>query len=271
MNWTYTTDVEEYASVAEPWLLRDPVRNTVPLTVLRGIRGGQFAETALMGWAVDAGEVVGAVSHTPPYPLLLGEVPLAALPPLAGDLIEIDHVIPGVAGPMPVVEAFAGSWWRPETGRRSERLFRLGTLEPAQASGKARTATLADLPLAVGWFRGFQEEAHVDRAADPTPAVSVRINREELVFWEDGGSPVSIAGVSAPIAGMSRIGPVYTPPGLRRKGYGAAVTHAASRKALAEGAGEVLLFTDLANPTSNSIYWKLGYRPVDDYATIHFQ
>src|SRR4051812_3488332 len=165
MKWTYTTDVEEYASAAEPWLLRDPVRNTVPLTVLRGIRGGQFAQAALMGWAVDAGEVVGAVSHTPPYPLLLGEVPLAALPPLARDLIEIDHAIPGVAGPMPVVEAFARSWWRPEHGRRSERLFRLGTLESASAPGRARTATLADLALAVLWFREFQEEAHVDRAA----------------------------------------------------------------------------------------------------------
>ncbi|WP_256862965.1 GNAT family N-acetyltransferase [Microbispora sp. GKU 823] len=120
------------------------------------------------------------------------------------------------------------------------------------------------------FFREFQQEAHVERTADPTPVVAARVNREELVLWEDDDRPVSVAGVSAPIAGMSRIGPVYTPPGLRGRGYGSAVTHAASRKALDDGATEVLLFTDLSNPTSNSIYQRLGYRPIADYATIHF-
>ncbi|ETK31350.1 GNAT family N-acetyltransferase [Microbispora sp. ATCC PTA-5024] len=270
MTWRFTSDPGEFAEVAEPWLLRDPVRNTVPLTVSRGIRGGQFVEDPLLGWLEEGGDVVAAVLHTPPRPLLLADVPLGTLPSLAATLIERDQVIPGVSGPLAAAEAFARAWWRPERERRSERLFRLGTLEAAAAPGKARTVPPDEIPQAVGWFRAFQQEAHVEAGADPTPVVAARVNREELLWWEDEGRPVSLAGVSAPIAAMSRVGPVYTPPDLRRHGYGAAVTHAATRKALDEGADEVLLFTDLANPTSNSIYRKLGYRPVDDYATIHF-
>jgi GNAT superfamily N-acetyltransferase len=270
MRWTITADVEEYAAAAEPWLLRDPVRNTVMLTVLRGIRSGQFTVDPLLAWLEDGGTVAGAACQTPPYPLALGDVPLAALPPLARDLIEMDHDVPAVGGPVAVAEAFARAWWRPETRRRAERLYRLGALRAPSVPGKPRVAGPDDLPTAVRFFQEFQHEAHVERTADPTPVVAARINREELIWWEDDDRPVSIAGVSAPIAGMSRIGPVYTPPDLRGRGYGSAVSHAASRKALDDGATEVLLFTDLSNPTSNSVYQRLGYRPIADYATIHF-
>ncbi|WP_432865414.1 GNAT family N-acetyltransferase [Microbispora rosea] len=270
MKWTITADVEEYATAAEPWLLRDPVRSTVMLTVLRGIRSGQFTVDPLLAWLEDGDVVAGAACQTPPYPLALGDVPLAALPLLARDLIELDHDVPAVGGPAAVAEAFAGAWWRSETRRRAERLYRLGTLRAPSAPGKPRVAGPGDLPTAVSLIREFQREAHVERTADPTPVVAARVNREELVVWEDDDRPVSIAGVSAPIAGMSRIGPVYTPPDLRGRGYGSAVTHAASRKALDDGATEVLLFTDLSNLTSNSIYQRLGYRPIADYTTIHF-
>jgi predicted GNAT family acetyltransferase len=63
---------------------------------------------------------------------------------------------------------------------------------------------------------------------------------------------------------MSRIGPVYTPPEHREHGYASAVTAAAAAWALAAGACHVVLFTDLANPVSNSIYPRLGFRPVHD-------
>ncbi len=65
-------------------------------------------------------------------------------------------------------------------------------------------------------------------------------------------------------------GPVYTPPGLRRRGYAGALTVAVSRAALDAGADEVVLFTDLANPTSNALYQRLGYRPVEDRIILSF-
>lgn len=271
MRWTFTRDVGEYAAVAEPWLLRDPAGNTVLLTVLLGLRAGQFAEDPLMGWLEDDdGEVAGVIIHTPPYPLGIADLPLRALPSLVRELIEMDRTVRAVRGSTEVAEAFGREWWRPEVSRRTERLYRLGTLAPCAAPGKARTATMGEIDEAARWMRAFQEEARIDRAADPTPVVSARINREELIWWESGDRRVSLAGFSTPVAGMSRVGPVYTPPEFRRRGYGSAVTHAASRRAMDEGAAEVLLFADLANLTSNSIYRKLGFREVADQVTIHF-
>jgi predicted GNAT family acetyltransferase len=70
---------------------------------------------------------------------------------------------------------------------------------------------------------------------------------------------------------MARDGPVYTPPDQRGRGFGAAVTAAVSQGALEAGAEEVLLFTDLANPTSNRIYQRLGYRAFEDLVVLLFE
>jgi predicted GNAT family acetyltransferase len=48
------------------------------------------------------------------------------------------------------------------------------------------------------------------------------------------------------------------------------VTAAVTRAALDAGAEHVVLFTDLANPTSNGVYQRLGYRPVSDRLMVGF-
>ena len=79
------------------------------------------------------------------------------------------------------------------------------------------------------------------------------------------------AAARAVSAGMSRIGPVYTPPEHRRRGYAAAVTAAAARWAQDRGARHVLLYTDLANPTTNRLYPRLGFRPRYDAVELRFE
>ena len=85
-----------------------------------------------------------------------------------------------------------------------------------------------------------------------------------LVLWADEGTPVSFAGYGGPTPNGIRVGPVYTPPELRRRGYASALTAALTRTLLDRGRKFCFLFTDLANPTSNSIYQRIGYRPVSD-------
>ena len=83
-------------------------------------------------------------------------------------------------------------------------------------------------------------------------------------------APVAQASARAVVAGMSRIGPVYTPPEHRNRGYAAAVTAAAARWALDQGARHVLLYTDLANATTNRLYPRLGFRPHHDVLELRF-
>jgi predicted GNAT family acetyltransferase len=79
-----------------------------------------------------------------------------------------------------------------------------------------------------------------------------------------------MAGRSREVAGQIRVAPVYTPPELRGKGYAGGATAAVSQAALDTGAAEVMLFTDLANPTSNALYPRLGYQPVTDFLMLKF-
>ncbi|MGK5090012.1 GNAT family N-acetyltransferase [Bdellovibrionota bacterium FG-2] len=65
------------------------------------------------------------------------------------------------------------------------------------------------------------------------------------------------------------IAPVCTPKHLRGHGYASALTAAVSQRYVDLGK-KCLLFTDLSNPTSNSIYQKIGYRPVTDFRHIDF-
>ncbi len=58
---------------------------------------------------------------------------------------------------------------------------------------------------------------------------------------------------------------MYTPPAHRRRGYASSAVAALSRHLFDAGAREVVLFTDLANPTSNRIYAEVGYRWVAEW------
>ncbi|MEV0593769.1 GNAT family N-acetyltransferase [Nonomuraea cavernae] len=263
--WSFTADVEAYARAAEPFLLSDPVSNTVLLTVLANVRAGMPSEGAFFGWWTSEGEVRGAAFHTPPHPVGLARMPVEAIGPLVEAL---DGAIPEVLGPLDLVGAVTEALGRPGDVR-AERLYRLETLTPPDVPGRGRPATAADFPLLVSWMQAFEAEVRLTGAADMVARVQRRMAAGELFLWDDG-APVALAAVSPQAGGVCRIGSVYTPRSSRRRGYGAAVTAFVSRTALDERCDEVVLFTDLANPTSNAIYQSIGYRPVADYAQVTF-
>ncbi|HEY7597774.1 MAG TPA: GNAT family N-acetyltransferase, partial [Actinophytocola sp.] len=126
------------------------------------------------------------------------------------------------------------------------------------------------------WVGVGQRRDRGRRGVERKPADHERPGRRALArgdrheLWEFGGEVVSWAHVGVPKQGMCRIAPVYTPPEFRGRGFGSAATAAVSRWAREAGAEHVLLFTDLANPTANSIYQKIGYRPVLDACEIEF-
>ncbi|MEU7860344.1 GNAT family N-acetyltransferase [Nonomuraea sp. NPDC049141] len=264
--WTFTTDVEEYAAVAEAFLLADPVGNTVPLTVLANIRAGMPADDAYFGWWTSGGEVRGAAFRTPPHPVGLARMPVESIAPLVEAL---KGEIPEVMGPLELTEALAEALGEPGSVL-SERLYRLGTLTIPDTAGRGRLAEVSDFPLLVAWFLAFGDEVGLGIGRDPAQQVQQRLAGRQLFLWEADGAPVSLAALSPAAGGVCRIGPVYTPPTRRRRGYGAAVTAFASQVALETRCEQVVLFTDLANPTSNAVYRSIGYEPVSDYAQVSF-
>jgi predicted GNAT family acetyltransferase len=152
------------------------------------------------------------------------------------------------------------------------RLFRLGELIPPGRwpDGTARLAARTDRDLLARWFGAFAREVGDPPGQDYRGAVAERLGYDGITVWEAGGVPVSVAGRTRAVAGMVRVGPVYTPPELRGHGFASAATAAVSQAALEAGLREVVLYTDLANPTSNAVYQRLGYRPVEDRVVLSF-
>jgi len=221
------------------------------------------------------GRVLGCVLRTPPRPLVVTDLPQEAHGPVAADVAEAFGTLPGVIGPEGSAAAFARTWSEgtgsPAEPRVHERLFRLERLEPPDrpASGERRRAGAEDRERVVGWVRAFVEETHIG-GPDPAGTAVGLLERGEILLWEDRGAPRSMAAVGARSPHVARIGFVYTPSDERGRGYASACVAALTRDLLDDGCESVVLFTDLANPTSNAIYARLGYRPVEDVTEWSF-
>ncbi|NUP49620.1 MAG: GNAT family N-acetyltransferase [Catenulispora sp.] len=282
MTWHLTEDVAEFELATKEFLLADPVGNTVLLTVaaiLAGSGADAYGTPPRLGWYQREGEAVqGAFLRTPPRPALVSALPDHAVAPL----LAVDDVPSAFSGPAGTVAALADSWTAAAPGRRStvamrQRLYRLSELTPPSPmpEGGARIAGLADLDLLLGWFDAFAADIGSGTGtghSGGTPAnlIEDRVRNELLLLWEVDGVPVSLAGVTLPAGGTVRVAPVYTPPALRGRGYAGAATAEISRRIRAAG-HEAVLFTDLANPTSNALYQRIGYREVQDYTIVQLE
>ena len=120
-------------------------------------------------------------------------------------------------------------------------------------------------PHAPPHWRAFEQDARRDRDRRGANGRSLEHRLAApgngIALWEDGGEPVSLAGFGSPTPNGIRIGPVYTPPQLRGRGYASALTAHVSQAQLDAGRAFCFLYTDLANPTSNKIYVDIGYFP----------
>ena len=277
MTWNLTDDPVAYRAAAWPFLAAEPERYSVLLTVLSALirigAGAYGNQGPLLGWWPADGPLRAAVLQTPPRPMLITTLAGDAAEQLAAALASRGAALPGVNGTEQDATVFATAWQR-QTGvsgqiAQRQRLYRLGELDwpnPGPA-GSARVASRTDIETVRALYAAFADETGQDDA--PGVAES-RLAAGQLMLWEVTGDAVALAGFSEVIAGAARVGPVYTPPGMRGRGYGGAVTAAVSERAQRQGANSVILFTDLANPTSNELYARLGYLPVEDRVVLLF-
>jgi predicted GNAT family acetyltransferase len=198
-------------------------------------------------------------------------MPSTAIDPVAAAWARLD--VPGVLGPrdlaVPCAERLATLKHRAANERTAERLFRLDeVIDLPSPAGNARLARDADADLLASWFDAFVEEANIPAGRNSRREIDDRIANHRLYVWETDHRPVSLVGHTVTVAGVSRVGPVYTPPERRGRGFARALVAAVSRARLDAGDSACCLFTDLSNPVSNAIYQQVGYRPVADYAQI---
>lgn len=267
-------EVEEFLSSAQGFLETHEAANSLMLGVAFRIRDHpeRIQDTPFLATVEDGDEVVLAAIMTPPYHMVLPFTPGDASQ--AVDLL-VDHLLaegcslPGVLGPVDRAQSFARRWVDKTGARfqltRRQRVHRLDkVLLPEPEEGRLRLAREADLTLLAGWRQAFIEEAlDGTEGRESRAAIEANIRDGSLFVW-DVGRPVSMALKTRPTRHGISVSLVYTPPEHRRRGFATACVAEMSRSLLAEGWRFCALYTDLSNPTSNHIYWQIGYRPVCD-------
>jgi RimJ/RimL family protein N-acetyltransferase len=260
-------DPDAFVERVWPFVTERLERNVIG-TLLLDIQAGRYDEY-LLGYGLDDDERVAFVGmRIAPWYLLTSDLD----PSLCGELVDwwlrFDPELNGADGPPDTARAVAAAWAARTGGatrlRLSEAMHALSeVVDPPRgmADGELRVATKDDRELLIDWNLAFHQEAGMPGQGREAAAkgVEVRSAYGGLLIWDDG-QPVSFLGVNRPVAGVARVGPVYTPPEHRRRGYAGSAVAAASRRALAAGAERCMLFTDLSNPTSNRIYAEVGYR-----------
>ena len=264
MNVHVTADFAAYDAAAHVFLEQEPVGNTVLLTIADMLRGGRAYddEPPWFAWASDGDRVVGAACRTPPHLVAVATMPDFVASSLGTALS--DHELPGAVGRPATVNAFALGAGRVATVRMRELQHVLTAIVPPPVvGGEPRAYTPAERALYVEWMEAFHHEAGLLVQGDPIRSLEHRLASGGAVqLWWADGEPVCLAGRSAPVGGIPRVGPVFTPPAHRRRGYAAALTAHLCAEALAAGAVACTLFADADNPTSNGVYERIGFTVV---------
>ena len=258
-------DAEVALAAAGSFLRARPVEHNLVLTLLADrIATGQPGR---YWWATSGDEVSGFVLRSP-------REYYASIVPMDGrttdalaDAVHVDGTpLPGVNGEAATAARFAGRWTeRTGTGarpREGQRLYRLDQLTEATGiPGLLRPGRPDEAALLTAWSEGFERDTEMPPAGGLRKMVEARLAAGRVWVWDDDG-PTCMALATAAIEGVSRVGGVYTPDDRRRRGYAAACVGRLSGHLLETEADTCILFTQLANPTSNGVYRRLGYRAV---------
>ncbi|HEX4793272.1 MAG TPA: GNAT family N-acetyltransferase [Humisphaera sp.] len=174
----------------------------------------------------------------------------------------------GIVGVRPSAQMIAERYsllsGRPRKLAIQLRVYALQTITwPRPVCGVMRLCIPADRNLLAEFLAGFQADTGQTSAEDDLLRADRLIEARRIFFWEDP-EPVAMAAWAGGTPNGVRINFVYTPPEFRGRGYASNLVAALSQSQLAAGKKLCFLFTDLANPTSNSIYQQIGYTPVSD-------
>ncbi len=269
-------DAPAFIAHIGPGLAGRELQNNLLLGVLRELISKPDPSACMLS-IDEAGQSVLAAVMTPPLDLVVS----TGDPTAVGDLV--DHLcrhgprVPGVFSLAPMAETF-GNAWRARTGQGvapglEMRLYALTDIPPPDSTpGNLRCGRSGDRPLLGEWTSAFFAEAGLSDEERRVRIAEVgdSIDRGTLSVWEVDGTVVSMAAFRDTTAMSARIGPVYTPPHLRGRGYATACVRYLSRQLLSSGCQSCLLFADTDNPTSTGIYRRLGYRDVRLYREYKF-
>jgi uncharacterized protein len=268
----FSEDPAFVLSRAGVFLSSQPVLHNLVLSILHA-RVAQ-GDPGRYWMAIQRDDTVGVVVQSPlTFPATLTPMEPSVTTAMADAIAEAGVALPGINGEAATAAMFAGRWSErsksaatPFQGNRLYELLEIGGVPDIE--GTLRQAGPKECSLMILWTRAFQHE--ISESANDT---ELRVDRgltDKLWLWDRSGETVSMAVSREPVHGVVRLSGVYTPPEKRKHGYAAACVHALSKQ-LRDAGYRCILYTDLGNPTSNSIYRRIGYRAVAEALRYRFE
>jgi uncharacterized protein len=267
----------DFLQRARAWLEQAEAENNLILGIAARLRDDFALKIAPYYITLEeAGYIVGVAFMYPPRQLVITHMAKEALIGLADYLLTDAAPVSGVNGPQSQADLFAEHWVA-RTGKRQRLKMTLGiyacekVISAARSPGRLRAATKDDEPLLMHWAEELARDAGIaDESTFMKAQVPNLTAKGRLCVWENG-EIVSMAGLSRETRHGFAVGLVYTPPRFRKKGYAGSCVAALTQLALDSGKRFCCLYADLANPTSNSLYRKIGYQPICDVQDSVFE
>jgi len=279
MEAKFYDDVAEFYEIAYPFLLKHEAENNLPLAILNSLKRNKEnygEEVPLLFSLIDDEKLELIALRTPPHDLIIAYLDkLEAISILVDELYKRKEKLPGVLSFKEAADTFAKLWCEKNSLKcnlfRRERVFKLERVSVDSLGDRFfSVASKTHQALVLQWAGDMMKEAIIDAKHDDiektkkTFAKELEINKSSFYLLFDNNEPVSMVRKAGKTPNGNFVNFVYTPPSLRRKGYATECVAKLSKLLLEEGNKYCFLFTDLSNPTSNSIYQKIGYRPVID-------
>ena len=286
MNFKIYTDIHEFYHFTFDILMRHEAQNVIPLgNIIMGHAGTDKTEWRdpanwFMATVEKSGEIQLVALMTPPKGLTLyardNKIDEAVINCLIKGLGN--RPIPGVISTKEMAFCFADAYCKSGTKyeiKDNLRLYELSQVNPQIAQiGTLRLAEERDMSFLPYWIEAFQiclnkTGLTMNEPQDGEPYRHL-ISLKNRYILEHDGVPVSIAATTREMQTVCNIASVYTPPYFRGKGYASSCVAKVSQIILDRGFKRSILTTNLSNPTSNSIYQKIGYRPICDSVMLNF-
>ena len=274
---------EELLSKAEFFLEKKEAVNNLLLGILFSLINksspNQYNSDLFFAAVEEEEQLLIVMIMTPPYNLVIygeGEKIDEAIKLSVSYLLSNNITIPGVIGQFQIATNFANVWEQrtgcSSTIKMKQRIYKLEKVKGVKLSpGKIRTADINDIELLSNWICEFSKDILEEMThEDAYEFAKKAINKSFIYLWQDR-EPVSIAAESRPTKNGISVNLVYTPPKFRKKGYATSCVVSLSKLLLQKGYKFCTLYTDLLNPTSNSIYIKIGYKPIAESIVYHFK
>ncbi|MCA0971117.1 GNAT family N-acetyltransferase [Halobacillus litoralis] len=264
-------NVRLFKEETEGLLMKREAENNLPIGILNQLASRQSDSNPHLIYIKEKGRTTFLTMRTPPHLWILPSFATTTqktIEALVDYLLDRSFDVPGVLGEEKAVEWFVAAYKR-RKGTEPSLQMKQGIYKLEQLSsiplqeGQFIQADQEHLTLAKAWFRQYGvevKEKHIEEQADRL--AEDMIEQGKLFLWVMNGTPVSMACRARQTPNGITINAVFTPDAYKRNGYATQVTYFLTEHLLSSGAAFCSLYTDLDNPSSNSIYQRIGYKRI---------